>query len=146
VSAGLLTDTGAYFSALTSYRQGSAGEIIKLMSEASFIAIANARQLVADLDEIRHRWSEAIRARRDAVVWRLADLLLRQPVIDAATAQRELGATSANTHRALRRLTEGGVMTEFSGKQRARMWQATEVLSALDEFAARAGRRRLGDA
>jgi Fic family protein len=141
VSAGLLTDTGAYFSALTRYRQGDALEIIRLISEASFTAIANGRELVADLSDIRDRWYEVITARRDAAVWRLAELLLRQPVIDAATAQRDLDATSANTHRALRQLTEAGVISEFSGRQRARLWQASEVLSALDDFAARAGRR-----
>lgn len=142
VSAGLLTSTDAYFSSLTRYRQGDAGEIVRLMSEASFAGIANGRQLVADLRDTRTCWSTVIRARRDAVAWRLAELVLRQPVIDAATAQRELGATSANTHRALRQLTDAGVITEISGKGRARLWQATEVLSSLDDFAARAGRRR----
>jgi Fic family protein len=141
VSAGLLTDTGAYFAALTHYREGDAAEIIRLMSEASLTAITNGRRLVADLNDIRDRWHEVISARRDAAAWRLAELLLRQPVIDAATAQRELQATSANAHRALRQLTDAGVITEFSGKQRARLWQASEVLSALDDFAARAGRR-----
>jgi Fic family protein len=141
VSAGLLTDTGAYFAALTRYRQGDAAEIVRLMSEASFAAIANGRRLVADLKDIRDRWTEAIGARRDAAAWRLADLLLRQPVVHAALVQRELGATSANAHRALRQLADAGVITEFSGKQRARLWQSSEVLTALDDFAAGAGRR-----
>ena len=141
VSAGLLTDIPAYFAALTRYREGDVAEIVRLVSEASFAAITNGRQLVADLHEIRDRWAEAIQARRDALVWRLAELLLRQPVIDAATAQRELAAASANTHRAIRQLTDAGVVRELSGRQRARLWQATEVLTALDDFAARAGRR-----
>lgn len=143
VSAGLLTDTEAYFAALTRYRQGDAAEIVRLMSEASVTAIANGLQLVADLKDIRGRWTDAIAARRDAAAWRLADLLLRQPVVDAAIVQRELSATSANAHRAIRQLTEAGVITEFSGMQRARLWQASEVLTALDDFAARAGRRSL---
>jgi Fic family protein len=142
VSAGLLADVDAYFSALTSYRQGDAAEIVRQVSEASFIAIANGRQLVADLEDIRRRWNDVIRARRDAAAWRLADLLLRQPVVDAATAQRELRTTSANTYQAIRQLTEAGVITELSGRQRARLWQAPEVLTALDDFAARAGHRR----
>ena len=33
------------------------------------------------------------------------------------------------------------MLTEFTGAARNRLWQATEVLTALDDFAARAGRR-----
>jgi hypothetical protein len=33
------------------------------------------------------------------------------------------------------------VLTEFTGFKRNRMWQSREVIAALDEFAARAGRR-----
>ncbi|WP_255600735.1 hypothetical protein [Blastococcus sp. LR1] len=38
-------------------------------------------------------------------------------------------------------LTSSGVLDEFTGFKRNRMWPATEVLAALDEFANRAGRR-----
>lgn len=141
VSAGLLTDVRAYFAALTEFRAGDPTAIVRLIAEASFSAIANGRQLVADLQHIRDRWTQAIQVRRDALVWRLADLLLRQPVIDAATARRELGGTSANTHRAIRQLTDAGVVSELTGRRRAQLWQAYEVLTALDDFAARTGRR-----
>ena len=143
VSAGLLTDTDEYFAALTAYRRGDPARIVSLVAEASFTAIANGRRLVADLHDTRSRWSAAITARQDAAAWKLADLLLRQPVIDAELVQNELHATSANAQRAIRQLVEAGVLTEFSGKRRNRMWQTREVLSALDDFAARAGRRRL---
>lgn len=142
VSAGLLTDTDAYFAALMAYRNGDAAAIVNRLAEASFAAVANGRQLVADLQDIRDRWRDVIAARRDAVAWRLADLLLRQPVIDAAAVQSELDATSANAHRAIRQLTDAGVISEFSGRRRRRLWQASEVLTALDDFAARSGRRR----
>jgi Fic family protein len=142
VSAGLLTDTEAYFSALTRYRQGDAAEIVRLMAEASLVAIANGRELVAELETIRARWRDAITARRDAAVWRLVDLLFRRPVVDAGIVARELGATSANAHRALNQLAGAGIVDELSGRRRARLWQAREVLAALDGFAARAGRRR----
>lgn len=142
VSAGLLTDTEGYFSALTSYRDGDPAPIVTSMSEAAFTAIANGRQLVDDLKTSRARWNDLVDARRDAVAWRLADLLLRQPVVNAAIVQSELGATSANAHRAIRQLAEAGVITEFTGKRRTRLWQCRDVLTALDDFAVRAGRRR----
>ncbi len=142
VSAGLLTDTDGYFAALTSYRDGDPAPIVTSMSEAAFTAIANGRQLVDDLKTSRARWNDLVDARRDAVAWRLADLLLRQPVVNAAIVQSELGATSANAHRAIRQLAEAGVIMEFTGKRRTRLWQCRDVLTALDDFAVRAGRRR----
>lgn len=141
VSAGLLTNTDGYFDALTAYRNGEPAMIVSLMAEASFTAIANSRLLVADLKSARERWSEVIEARRDAVIWRIMDLLLRQPVVDTALVERELDTTPANAGRALLQLASAGVTKEFSDKKRNRLWQAPEVLSALDEFAARAGRR-----
>jgi Fic family protein len=141
VSAGLLTDTGSYFDALTAYRSGDPGAIVGQLAEASFAATANGRQLAGELRSIRAGWDETVKARRGAVAWRLADLLLRQPVVDAATVAAELELAPQNAQRAITPLADAGVLTEFTGFKRNRMWQASEVLSALDEFAARAGRR-----
>ena len=142
VSAGLLMNTRAYFDALTAYRDGRPDRIVTLLADASFAAILNGRELVSDLRETQARWHTLITARRDSAAWALADLLLRQPVIDAATVQRELAATSANAQRAIRTLAAAGIITEFTDRKRNRLWQATEVLSALDAFAARAVRSR----
>jgi hypothetical protein len=66
----------------------------------------------------------------------------RQPVVDAATVATEIGVTPQNAQRTIAPLVEAGILTEFTGFKRNRMWQCREVLSALDDFAARAGRRR----
>jgi Fic family protein len=141
VSAGLLVDTRSYFDSLTAYREGNPASIVEKLAEAAFAAIANGRQLVLDLRNIREGWTQSITARRDAAVWRLADVLIRQPVIDAATAAAELQMTSQNVLRAIAPLVAAEVLSEFTGFTRNRMWQANQVLSALDDFAARAGRR-----
>ncbi len=141
VSAGLLTDTSGYFDTLTAYRDGDPAAIVAKLADASFAATANGRQLVAELRATRESWDEKIKARRDASAWRLADLLVRQPVIDAATVAAELDLVPQNAQRAITPLVEAGVLTEFTGFRRNRMWQSREVLSALDDFAARAGRR-----
>ncbi len=141
VSAGLLTNTGSYFDALTAYRDGQPAPIVERVAVASLAAVANGRQLVAELRAIRLRWDGAITARRGAAAWQLADVLVRQPVIDAATAAGELHVTSQNAQRAIGALVTAGVLDEFTGFARNRLWQAREVLDALDEFAARAGRR-----
>jgi Fic family protein len=141
VSAGLLSDTRHYFDTLTLYRQGEVAPIVETMANAALRAIGNGRQLVDELRAIRQGWDEKISARRDSSAWRLADLLMRQPVVDAALVVEELGVPAANAVRPINALVDAGVLTEFTGFKRNRMWQSREVIAALDEFAARAGRR-----
>ncbi len=141
VSAGLLADTGAYFAALTSYREGDAEPIIECFARASGRAIDNGRLLVSDLREIRRRWNDVIVARSDSAVWKVADLLTRRPVVNAAVLAAELGIESTNAHRYLAPLTEAGILVETTNRARNRIWRAPEVLAALDAFAERAGRR-----
>lgn len=141
VSAGLLTDTDGYFDALTAYRAGDPAAIVEKLAEASFAGAANGRTLVGTLREIRRGWDDRLRVRRDAAAWRLADLVIRQPVLDGPTAAAALGSTPQNVLRAIDALVTAGILEEFTGSRRNRRWQSREVLDALDAFAARAGRR-----
>lgn len=141
ISAGLLADTGAYFDALTSYRRGDAAPIVERFTEASTRAIANGHQLIAELRAIRANWTERIRARSDSAVWKVADLLTRRPVVNAALLADELGIDSTNAHRYLTPLAEAGVLVETTSRPRHRVWRSPEVLAAIDAFAERAGRR-----
>ena len=141
VSAGLLADTPAYFDTLTRYREGEIAPIVETLANASFRAIDNGRRLVDELRGIRQGWSDTVGARRDSAAWKLADLLMRQPVVNAAAVVEKLGIRGANALRPINVLAGAGVLTEFTGFRRNRMWQSREVIAALDEFAARAGRR-----
>jgi Fic family protein len=141
VSAGLLIDTAGYFEALTAYRDGDPSRIVTKLADAALAAITNGRQLVIALRATRASWNDKIKARRGATAWRLADLIVRQSVVDASAIAAELGIAPQNAQRAVAPLVDAGVLTEFTGFKRNRMWQATEILTALDDFAARTGRR-----
>ena len=141
VSADLLTDTDAYFTALTRYRDGDPTAIVDQFARAAFAAIGNGRRLVDDLHGLRRSWDERIRVRRGATTWRIADLLLRHPIVNTALVASVVGIAPQNTYRSLQPLVEAGVLVEFSDRKRNQLWRAPEVLDALDRFAARAGRR-----
>lgn len=142
VSAGLLSDIDAYFAALGAYRTGDPVPIVERFADATFSALTNGRQLVADLRRVRTEWATRVKARRDAAAWRLVDVALRQPVINAPSLSRELGLPQTNVYRALQPLVDAGVLVEFTNNKRDRLWRAPEVLDALDAFAARSGRRQ----
>ncbi|RUP03691.1 MAG: Fic family protein [Mycobacterium sp.] len=141
VSAGLLTDTTAYFDALTAYRDGDPAPIVERLAMASMLAVVNGRELVADLRTVRGGWESKIKARRDSAVYRVADLLMKRPVVNAQLISDELGIPMTNVYRYLEPLAGYGIIVEFTDQTRNRAWRAPEVLYALDAFAERAGRR-----
>jgi Fic family protein len=141
VSAGLLSDTSAYFDALTTYRVGDPLPLVGQFADAAFKAIANGRLLVDELREIRARWRQLVTARSDSAVWRLADLLLRRPAVNARVVAEELGLEVGNVHRYVKPLLEAHILIESRDVKRNQVWRAAEILVALDAFATRAGRR-----
>jgi Fic family protein len=142
VSAGLLADIEGYHEALTDYRSGDLEPIVARFTEASVCAVVNARQLVADIDDVHARWQERVKARSDSGVWRVLEIVARTPVVDAPLVARELGIRPQNAYPLLRDLTEQGVLNAKAEYQVGTLWRSDEILRAVDGFAARAGRRQ----
>ncbi|MDP3949132.1 Fic family protein [Microbacterium sp.] len=145
VSAGLLSDTDAYYDALTAYRGGDANPIIEEFSRAALAAVRNGQQLAADLRTLHDGWANNLRARRDAVAWRVLPFMLRQPSVTSKLIQQTFGVTQPAADNALRQLQEAGALSKPTtvhgeGRKRNVVWQAAEVIEALDRFGERARR------
>lgn len=141
VSAGLLADVEGYHAALTAYRAGDVGPIVRQFTDASRRAVNNARRLVADIERIRLSWDERLKARRNSNAWKLLDVLARRPVLNSAAAAEELGVKRPNIYPPLRALVEAGIVKSKAEHQLGPFWRSDEVLAAIDAFAERAGRR-----
>lgn len=142
VSAGLLRDTRGYFDSLGAYRASDVEPIVRAFAQASRDAIVNGRQLVAELTRVRAAWQDSTSARAGSAGRRLLDVLQRQPVIDANLAAAELGIDSRNAQNGIDRLVADGIFDQIGTAARNRAYEARQVLTALDAFAARAKRRR----
>jgi Fic family protein len=141
VSAGLLADVEGYHAALTAYRAGQVDPIVEAFAAASLRAVANARQLVAEIDQIRARWEGRLTARRNSNAWKLLDVIARRPVLTAAAAAEELGVRTPNVYPPLRALVAAGILTSKQEHRLGPFYRSDEVLAAVDAFAGRAGRR-----
>lgn len=144
VSAGLLADVSGYHAALGSYRAGDITPIITAFADASLRAVANTRELVGEIDGIRAHWAERLTVRRSSNAWKLLDILIRRPVLTSAAAATELRVKQPNVYPPLRALEEAGILTAKNEHQLGPFWRSDEILSAIDRFAERAGRRSLG--
>jgi Fic family protein len=141
ISAGLLVDVRAYHQALDAYRAGDPDQIVRRGVEATFRAIENGRRLASDIRAARDGWTAKLTARSDNAVWKVADLLTRQPVLTAESIEHGLGISRATSWRALSQLEEAGIVAGVHKHRMGRVWRSEEILGALDAFAERAGRR-----
>lgn len=141
VSAGLLTEVDAYHEALTAYREGDLEPIIELTTRATFHAVDNGTHLANDVEKIRRDWDALLPTRPNDRLREVMDLLIRQPVLNTAVIQEELGIRPANVGRHLSRLEDAGVIAGKNLHLKGKLWRAPKVLEALNQFAARNGRR-----
>jgi Fic family protein len=140
VSAGLLRDTSRYFDALTQYRSGDIEPIINVFADAAFEATNNGRELAREIQEARMSWQTLIPMRTGAGATKLMENLLEQPILSRTTACEFLGTTPANAQIAIDQLVNAGILTQLGTGQRNRVWQAIDVIQALERFAERSRR------
>lgn len=144
ISAGLLHDVDSYYSALGAYRRGDIGPIIAAFARAANYAVVNGRQLVRDVRGIEADWENQMRGlRSDAAARRVAVLAIAHPVLNYDLVAKELAIAPTTAFRALETLVDRGILQPANSQRRNRIWLAEPVLRSLDDFAARAGRRRL---
>lgn len=134
VSAGLLRNTGQYFTALEQYRLGNPSKIIQVFSEAALLAVQNGRALAAELEAVKISWDALLQTRSDSGSKQLLESLIEQPLITSARAVEILGRTPANAQLAIDKLVEVGILTQLGTGKRSRVWAAEEVLTALNNF------------
>src|SRR5690606_23326774 len=136
ISAGLLVDVPRYFEALSSFREGDAGPIIRDFAGASRIAVTTGAQLVdALVEQLEDSRAKMMGIRADAAAWKILPHLVGQPAVNVKYLKNTLGLGEMTALRALDSLTEREVLTETTGKSRGRVWQHRGIFDALDAYA-----------
>lgn len=77
-SAGLLADVHGYHEALTAYRRGDIAPMVAAFAHASLRAVANASELVEDINHIRASWDRLLVARKNSNAWKLLEVIAQR--------------------------------------------------------------------
>ncbi|KAB1643523.1 Fic family protein [Gulosibacter chungangensis] len=143
ISSGFLMDTDHYFSALIEYEHGNPLPLLQATVLATDSAVANARLLVTNINDIRDQQRAAITARSDSRIWELHDYSIRQPVFTANMVAEALVITTSNVQRNLDLLVDAEVLIASASvhRGRGRVYLSPGILDELDRFADRAARR-----
>jgi Fic family protein len=137
LSAGLLRRVEEYFSALSDYRAGDAGPLLRAFANAARFSAVRGIELVDALaEQLEFSRGRLEGLRPQAVAWSVLPLLLGRPVVNSRYLVEALGVSQVTVQRALGILVERGVLSESSGRGRNRLWQHRGILDVLDGFAA----------
>lgn len=137
VSAGLLRDQEAYFSALTAYRDGDVGPIVARFAEASRYAASTGTRLVDSLlDQLHQARDRLVGVRPQSRAWSVLPHLISNPVVNSRLLKQRLGMNDVAAQRALATLTDRGVLREGTGQARNRVWIHDGIVDVLEDYAA----------
>lgn len=141
ISSGLLHDTEGYIQVLTDYRAGDAEPIVKLFSRAINQALLNVEWLAQDIENLQQQIL-ATAQRKTPLLRSLTDLCCTEPAFTAHMVEEHTQGSRASVYRLLNRMVELQILREERVKiQGQKVWTVPALNRALDDFAARAGRR-----
>ena len=107
---------------------------IELFLECTVASCRHTVHLLRELGTIANRWHERLEARRTrkhAVVWRLANLLLGQPVVTVSALVEHLQVTFPSANAAVAVLVDLDILRPQGQRRRHRAFQAHEIMNIL---------------
>jgi Fic family protein len=107
---------------------------IELFLECAVASCRHTVHLLRELGKISDRWQEYLRARRTrkhAVLWRLADLLLGQPVVTVGALVERLQVSFPTANAAVEVLVGLDILRPQGQQRRHRAFHAHEVINIL---------------
>ena len=137
VSLVLAGRADTYIRGLTAYRFSEPEEWYDIFADALEMSSIKAREFAERVAALQGTWLEqAGMPRPQAGARKLIAALPAHPVINAATAQALIGASSPVTaYSAIERLVKADVLREIKiGKKRDRLWECVGLFDLLDSF------------
>ena len=107
---------------------------IRLFLECVIASARHTTQLFEVLTDIRNRWHALLanqKRRKDAVVWRIIELLVGQPIISVPALARRLDVSFQAANTAVEEQEGLQIVRQTNDLRRKRLHQAHEVTNAL---------------
>jgi Fic family protein len=139
LAAALLRIRSQYIDALTDYRRGNAGQIVRVITSALQAAASVGLEDVESLGDLPADIQRRLKLTPDSVTWNVVNLITSNATLSADQAARDLGISLQSALNAIATLESAGVLFEITGRKRERYWVSTEVLELLSDYSDRVG-------
>jgi Fic family protein len=145
VASAMLADVDGYFVRLDGYRVGDVDGFIEYLARVTVVAATEAVTSAQCIAALPAAWRETVKPRKGSAADKLLDRVLDVPVLTDRIAAAAADSSVRRIYGALDRLVEAQVLTEITGRERDRVWVASDVLDELDRLEERIGRRSVDE-
>lgn len=143
VSAGLLHDVERYMKALDAYHVGKIEPIIACFADALELAVVIGLRIADDVDAVLSAWRASNTDRAGSASHGLPELLVEQPVVNAAYVANRLTITDRAARTLIEIACERGILSKMGNAKRGAYYQADELIGILEEASRLQGIRRI---
>ncbi len=141
VSAGLLHNTDAYMKSLVLFQKGDPIAVVEQLADALEMAVLIGNLAANELDAILEEWQASMTERAGSSIHRLPNILIEQPVIDAAYLASKLEISLRATTSLINRACEYGILRPLGNKRRGEFYQSDEIIDVLEEISASSSKK-----
>ena len=135
VSSGLLHDVDAYMDALEQYHHANPVPIVECVTDALELALSLGIGSLHSIDAILEDWTARMRERSGSAIYRLPNLLVNNPVVNAGLVAEKLQITVRAANNLIDRAVEYGILTRLGNRRRGVFYQANELIDVLEDVA-----------
>ena len=133
-SVGLVKHSTQYVNALNAFKEGDYEPIIELMFQSALDIVPRIYQSIEKMIELKSMWNNKINARKDALVWKILDDLLVQPVLDVRYLIDKYKANDQAVRNNIEILLNAGIISKIGNEKRDVTYECKEILDVLDHF------------
>lgn len=134
VSAGLLHNIDGYMASLDAYHDGGYEAPVAQLLDALEIACVVGKMAAKRLDGVIEMWSSALTQRKGSSIYRLIDVLVKQPVVNRSYLADRLQITTRAASSLISTACEHGMLRPVSKSQRATFYQSDDVIEVLEDI------------
>lgn len=133
-SIGLLKNPTNHIKALTDFRDGNYQSIIKLFLENALTVTPLIYNSLNEIIKIKENWQYKLKARKDALAWKILDELIYQPVINVSYIKTKYNVNDQTVRNNFLLLEEAGIINKIGSNKRNIIYEAKEILEVLDNL------------
>lgn len=142
LASALVARRDEYFDALTAYRRGDAGPVVRGFTAAAAIAAQESRVTASRISAMPRAWADAAgRPRRGSAAAELLRVLPSHPVFSSEDAEDLTSSATSTVYAAINRLHDAGVIRPLTARVRNQVWGATTLLDELGDLGVRIAAR-----